>query len=185
MTVLDISLNNVVLTGFMGTGKSTIGRLVAEKMDRDFIDMDNLIETREGKMISEIFAEHGEPYFRQLEARLCQELSAKKGLVISTGGGTLVPEKNMRLISRTSLIICLDCDLEVLWQRVAHRQHRPLVQTDSGEDERYNKFAELFESRREAYRRIPLHLDVSYLPIPKVVERVCTCAQRQFGMSNL
>src|SRR3954466_2305869 len=80
---------NIVITGFMGTGKTTVGRLLAERLQRPFLDMDSVIESHFGKPIPRIFAEDGEPAFRVFEAQLCYELSEKQGLVLSTGGGAL------------------------------------------------------------------------------------------------
>jgi len=78
---------NIILTGFMGTGKSTIGQFLAAELRRDFVDMDTVIEQREGRPIPQIFAADGQPYFRRLEAGLCRELAARHSLVIATGGG--------------------------------------------------------------------------------------------------
>ena len=100
---------NIILTGFMGTGKTSVGREVARRLGRPFIDMDAEIEARTGKSIPAIFAEEGEAHFRNLEAGLCRELSARRGLVIATGGGTLVNEENRRLMSSGGLVICLTC----------------------------------------------------------------------------
>ncbi len=93
----------------MGTGKSTVGQLVAAKLGHEFVDMDTLIEQREGRPIPRIFAESGEPYFRQLEAAVCKELATRSGLVIATGGGALVSEPNLRVMEQSGLVICLDC----------------------------------------------------------------------------
>jgi shikimate kinase len=92
-------MQNIILTGFMGTGKSTVGQVVAARLGRRFVDMDALIEQREGRPIPQIFAEAGEPYFRQLEAGLCRELAEQAAQVIATGGGALVPEANWRTLA--------------------------------------------------------------------------------------
>lgn len=162
---------NIILTGFMGTGKSTVGRLVAAELGREFVDMDTLIEQREGRPISQIFAQQGEAYFRQLEADLCRELAGQKGLVIATGGGALVPEANLRIMEQSGLVICLDCDPATLWQRIGQSEDRPmLADQDEG---RFTRLAALLEQRAPAYRRIPHHLDVTQLTPEAAAERVC------------
>ena len=124
-------MKNIILTGFMGTGKSTIGRLVAAELDREFVDMDTLIEAREGRSINQIFAEAGEPYFRQLEANLCEELTARPELVIATGGGTLVPPQNLQVMETGGLVVCLTCHPDTLWQRIGQSEDRPMLAEDN------------------------------------------------------
>lgn len=152
---------NIILTGFMGTGKSTLGRLVAVELGREFMDMDTLIEQREGRPIRQIFAESDEAYFRQLEADLCRELAQQAGLVIATGGGALVPEANLRVMESNGLVICLDCAPTVLWQRIGQSEDRPML---AAQDEtRFARLAALLEQRAPAYSRIQHHLDVTHL----------------------
>ncbi|MCB9079328.1 MAG: shikimate kinase [Anaerolineaceae bacterium] len=162
---------NIILTGFMGTGKTTVGQLVAAQLQREFIDMDDLIESREGRPISHIFANEGEPYFRRLEADLCRELAAKSELVIATGGGALVPEANLRVMERTGLVICLDCQPDVLWQRIGHSQNRPML---AAQDEgRFARLAALLEQRTPAYGRIKYHVDVTRLAPAQAAVQIC------------
>ncbi len=162
---------NVILTGFMGTGKSTVGQLAAAQLGRDFVDMDTFIEQREGRSIPQIFAQRGEAYFRQLEAELCRELAQRQGLVIATGGGTLVPEANLRLMEQSGLVICLDCDPAVLWQRIGQSENRPmLAEPDEG---RLARLAALLAQRASAYGRIALHLDVTHLSPEEATRQIC------------
>ena len=97
---------NIILTGFMGTGKTTVGTLLAKKLQREFIDTDALIETRQGRTIPEIFAESGEATFRQMEADIASELGEKEGLVISTGGRFMLNPANVKVLSSKSWIFC-------------------------------------------------------------------------------
>lgn len=168
---------NIILTGFMGTGKSTVGQLVAARLDRTFIDMDTLIEQREGRTIPQIFAQRGEPYFRQLEADLCHELSLQSDLVIATGGGALVPEANLRLMEQSGLVICLDCEPAILWQRIGQSDNRPmLAKADEG---RFARLAALLQQRASAYERIQLHLDVTHLSPEATAQRICEYANER------
>lgn len=165
---------NIILTGFMGTGKSTIGQLAATCLQRDFVDMDAVIEARQGRPISRIFAEAGEPYFRQLEAELCRELAGQQGLVIATGGGALVPAENLRVIQQSGLVVCLDCEPAVLWQRIGQSDDRPML---AGQDEgRFARLAVLLEQRTPAYARIERHLDVTHLSPEEAAQRICEFA---------
>lgn len=163
-------MRNIILTGFMGTGKSTVGRLVAAKLQREFIDMDTLIEQREGRAITQIFAESGEPYFRQLEANLCRELAAQSELVIATGGGALVPEANLRVMEESGLVICLDCEPDTLWQRIGQSKNRPMLADQ--DEERFARLQTLLEQRAPAYTRIEHHLDVTYLTLEEAAKRI-------------
>lgn len=162
---------NIILTGFMGTGKSTVGQLVAAELNCEFVDMDTLIEQRENRPIRQIFAESGEAYFRQLEADLCRELAQQEGLVIATGGGALVAEVNLRVMESSGLVICLDCDPAVLWQRIGHSEDRPML---AAQDEtRFARLATLLEQRAPAYGRIKHHLDVTHLSPAEAARRIC------------
>lgn len=137
---------NVVITGFMGSGKSSVGREVAQRLGWPFVDMDDLIEEREGAPIPKIFAQRGEDYFRQMEKELCRELAAKRGLVIATGGGTLLPIESRRLMEEGSWVICLIAEVEELLTRIPKDGSRPLLQGD------YRKEVEaLLAERSQAY----------------------------------
>jgi shikimate kinase len=164
-------IKNIVLTGFMGTGKSTIGRLVAAELQRDFMDMDTIIEQREGRTINQIIGDSGEAYFRQLEANLCRELAAQSGLVIATGGGALVPEENLRVMERSGLVVCLDCDPTILWKRIGRSKNRPMLAAhDEG---RFARMMALLEKRGPAYGRIKHHLDMTHLSSKEAVKQIC------------
>jgi shikimate kinase len=160
----------------MGTGKSTIGQLVADCTGRTFVDMDTIIERREGRPISQIFAEEGEPYFRRIEAALCRELAGQTGLVIATGGGALVSAENRQAMAESGLVVCLDCEPDVLWQRIGQSEDRPmLAEPDEG---RFARLAALLEKRAPAYARIEHHLDVTYLTPEEAADRICEMANR-------
>ena len=173
---VQVDSQNIVLTGFMGTGKSTIGRLAAAELGRRFVDMDTLIEQREGRTIKQIFADDGETCFRRLEANLCQELAAQEGLVIATGGGALVSEANLHVMEGSGLVVCLDCEPATLWQRIGHSEDRPMLAArDEG---RFTRLAALLEKRTPAYGRIKHHLDVTQLPPNVVARQICELASR-------
>src|SRR5687768_3382009 len=124
--------SNLILTGFMGTGKTTVGRLVAEKIGREFVDTDLVIEERHGP-IDAIFQRQGESAFRDIELALAQELGRRNRLVIATGGRMLLDPKNFRELSRNGRIFCLVASPEVIYERVSRdpsRISRPLLEVD-------------------------------------------------------
>lgn len=143
---------NIVLTGFMGTGKTSVGRALAQMLDREFVDMDTWLEEREGMTIAKIFAEKGETYFREHERDLCRELAAGHNLVIATGGGALVSPEN-RQAFRSAYVICLDASADEILRRLAGEEERPLLRGDK----RAN-VENLLNTRRDAYAQIALHV---------------------------
>ena len=146
---------NIILVGFMGTGKSSAGRMIAERLNMDFIDMDDEIVRREGASIPDIFRDRGEPAFRALERALSTELSERANLVISTGGGIVLNPDNIRDFSRTGSVFCLQAKPETILRRVEHDTNRPLLQ---GGD-RLAKISELLARRQTLYDTIPLQID--------------------------
>ena len=165
--MLPASLN-ITLTGFMGSGKSTVGWIVARLLDRPFVDMDSEIEQRAGKTIAHIFAQEGEAAFRRMEADLCRELAAQSGLVIATGGGALTFEENRRALAQSGLLICLDVTAEQVIQRLEGRDDRPLL---AGEDRR-RRIEELLSRRMAAYAAISIHIRTDGLTADEVAEEV-------------
>ena len=138
---------NIVLCGFMGCGKSTIGSLLAKKTGCAFIDLDRYIEKQENRSVSQIFEENGEPYFRERERHAAQTLAAKSGLVIATGGGTLTFQENVDVLKRSGRIVLLDVPVEVVAKRLQNDTTRPLLNRPDKE-----------AAMRELYdRRLPLY----------------------------
>jgi shikimate kinase/3-dehydroquinate synthase len=172
---------DLILTGFMGSGKSRVGREVARRLGRPFLDMDAEIEARAGKSIPRIFAEDGEDAFRRLEASLCEELSREGGpgaearaRVIATGGGTLVDPGNRSAMARRGTLVCLRCDADEVLRRIggAEDSERPLlaVADPRAEVER------LLAARQQAYTAIPWQVDTTRLSIEETAEQVMAFA---------
>ena len=164
----QLPASNIILTGFMGTGKTAVGREVAARLGRPFVDLDDLIVQRAGKSIPEIFAQDGEPAFRALEAAICGEMAAPAGLVIATGGGAVVNPANREALAAGGTVICLEADLDTILQRVGPGDDRPML---AGPD-RVARIRELLAARAEAYAALPQHLDRTHLTIPATAERV-------------
>jgi shikimate kinase len=159
---------NIVLVGFMGTGKSTVGRLLAARLGRPFVDMDEEIERRAGRPIPEIFAREGEPAFRRLERALVRELSARSGLVIAPGGGIVLDPANVADFARSGLVACLAAAPATILARVGQDPHRPLLQ---GGDP-LGRIVALLDRRRDLYEAIPFRIDTDGLAPEAVAERV-------------
>ncbi|MBN1875031.1 MAG: 3-dehydroquinate synthase [Anaerolineae bacterium] len=166
-------MKNIILTGFMGTGKTTVGQEVARQLDRSFVDMDGEIELRAGKPISRIFAEDGEPAFREIEAILCAELSAQDELVIATGGGALLNPMNRKWLQRSGIVICLDAEPDEILRRVQDNETRPLLNVDAPQAE----IARLLAERSEAYAVIPWHIETTGQSVDTIAAQVLTLAE--------
>lgn len=124
-------MTNIILCGFMGCGKSTVGKLLAKKTGTNFIDMDQYIEKQTGQTVKEIFEKYGENHFRDLEHKACIDLSKTNNKIIAAGGGTLTFERNINALKKAGVIIFLDADYEVLCERLQGDTTRPLLQKDN------------------------------------------------------
>lgn len=170
-------MRNIVLTGYMGTGKTTVSFEVARRLNWPFVDMDSLIESRQGRTVRRIFEQDGEPYFRQLETALCREIAADwQGHVVATGGGALVNAQNLAVLTPQNLVVCLDCDPQVLYERLAHATNRPLLDSPAPQE----RLLALLRERQPAYARIPHHVDTTHRP----VEAIAADILRLWQMAN-
>lgn len=161
---------NLTITGFMGTGKTTVGQILAERLGRTFVDMDARIEAEFGKTIAQVFADDGEELFRQAEARLCQKLAGENSLVIATGGGALVSEENLQAMEAAGPVVCLTAGADTILSRVEEFEDRPLLPGDR--EEKRRNIENLLLSRRGAYGRIPLRVPTDDIQPEAVAENV-------------
>lgn len=161
MPIIDFPADkNIVITGFMGTGKTTVGRLLAERLGRAFMDMDEQIEANFGKPIPRIFAEEGESAFRVAEAQLCHDFAQQQGLVVSTGGGALINPANRLQLAESGVIICLTAGIDTILARVAQaNSDRPLLPSDR--EQLRARVRHLLHERRHAYAAIAHQVDTS------------------------
>lgn len=162
-------MRNIVLIGFMGTGKTSVGHALAERLGLTFVDMDAIIEEREARPITEIFATDGEPYFRTVERALVQELADQEGLVIGTGGGVVLNPDNINDFSATGLVVCLQAAPETILDRVAHDTTRPLL----AGDDKMQKILGILEARKHLYDALPHQVDTDGLTVDEVAEKIC------------
>lgn len=154
----------------MGTGKTTVGKRVAARLGRKFLDTDALIEQKSGKTIAALFMERGEPYFRTLEREAVASVCMKEGIVVATGGGALMNEENVRKLKASGTLICLSATPEIILSRVQGNTDRPLLQSDDP----LAKIRTLLAARAGAYAKADLILDTSCLSVEAVVEKICS-----------
>lgn len=143
---------NIALIGFMGTGKSTVGQLVAEQLGFRFVDTDHLIEGRVGKPITRIFQDAGEAGFRDLERHLLGEMTPWTRTVIATGGGFAAQPGNLEELKKFALVVWLCATPETIWERTRHQNHRPLLKAPDPEA----RIRELLAEREPFYRQADL-----------------------------
>ena len=162
------NIQNLVLAGFMGSGKSSVGRLVAEQLHFQFVDTDALIEKRAGKYISDIFEQDGEPAFRKLEREVVAELNGEERMVVSTGGGMIVDPANLALLKEHALVVCLWASPETIWERTRYSSHRPLLQ----EADPQAKIRRLLAEREPFYRQADVLVNTERRSVREVAAHV-------------
>ncbi|MCS6885150.1 MAG: shikimate kinase [Blastocatellia bacterium] len=153
------------LTGFMGCGKTSVGRELARLVSVQFIDLDEQIVKSSGKSIKEIFTEHSEAHFRQLERELLTQIVAHQPAVVSLGGGTFINPQNRRLIIQNGISVFLHCSLETIYKRLQNDTLRPLFSDRSN-------FEKLYRERLPIYQLADLQLDVSSLSIEEAASKI-------------
>lgn len=159
---------NIALIGFMATGKSTVGRKLARRLRRRFVDLDEAIEAREGMRVHEIFSRKGETYFRKVEKETLRGLLQAGAQVIATGGGAVLDRENLKLMKEKSLLVWLTASPEALLYRVGKGVERPLL---SGGNKR-QRVQELLKQRRKAYAQAHVSIDTGCLTADEVVGKI-------------
>jgi len=151
-------MKNIVLIGFMGTGKTTIGRLLASRLGRPFVDCDKKVEYENGMTIREIFEHYGEEYFRQKENEVIAKLARYNNAVIATGGGVMLSNENMRRLKRNGVLIALTASVETILERTGRRNTRPLLLDIFPREQIVNN---LLSERRELYLKADFSIDTN------------------------
>lgn len=158
----------------MGTGKTVVGRELAKKKKWRFIDLDDLIELREGRSICDIFSKKGEPYFRRLEKKILKEVSCENKFVVSCGGGIVNSEENIKIMKETGIIICLKATPAVILERTKGSVFRPLLNVDNPKE----KIGILLKLRAPYYAKAHKSINTSSRSIPEVVSGIIKLIKR-------
>jgi len=161
-------MKNIVLVGFMGTGKTEVGKILSKKLGYALIDADTEIEKKQNTTITEIFRQQGEPAFRDIEAEVIKQLSGLKKNVISTGGGAVLRQENIDNLRANGVIVCLSATPETILQRTSVNNDRPLLQTENP----LQKIKELLEYRRPYYEKADIMIDTENKSPLEVAEEI-------------
>ena len=162
------SIQNIALIGFMGTGKSTVGRMAADALRFTFLDTDHVIEEWAKKSINDIFVQDGEPAFRELEKRLVEQLTHRTKTVVATGGGLAANETNLASLKTHALVVCLWASAEKIFERVKNHTHRPLL----NEPDPLAKIKSLLEARGPYYRQADVLVNTEMRSLREVAVQV-------------
>jgi shikimate kinase len=161
-------VNNIYIVGFMGTGKSSVGRELARLRNTQFVDLDKSIELKEKRRISEIFAKEGEPFFRKLEKEALMNVSLKNSVVVACGGGIVIDKDNIRVMKETGKIICLTATPEAILKRTSGCADRPLLNVADPKQQ----IALLLEKRAPYYALADETVDTSNSSVKEVVNTI-------------
>ena len=161
-------IQNLALIGFMGTGKSSVGRLVAQLLHFTYLDTDQVIESRAHKLINDIFQQDGEPAFREWERLIVQELTHRQKTVISTGGGLPLNPLNLDSLKTHALVVCLWASAETIYERVREHNHRPLL----NESDPLVRIQQLLSAREPFYRQADVLVNTERRSVREVAVQV-------------
>lgn len=161
-------MQDIYLVGFMGTGKTAVGRYLAKSLGLELVDIDDLIVKKEGRSISDIFAQSDEPYFRKAEKEVLKEVAAKTRQVVDCGGGIVIDPENIMIMKQSGRLICLSARPEVILERTKRHSHRPLLNVADP----LAKIKELLEARKPYYEKADFTVDTSDLTIQQVAEKI-------------
>lgn len=172
---MNIIHRSIVLLGMMGAGKSYVGRLLAQRLGRDFMDSDTLIEADQGMAISEIFKQKGEAQFRVLEReKILSLLKSDEPAVIATGGGAVTTSEVMKAVKEQAVSIWLSADCKTLFDRIASDTGRPLLQVDDP----LKRLETLLGQRKHLYAQADITVDVTEKSPEDIVENICAALPR-------
>lgn len=158
----------IILTGFMGTGKTAVGETLAKKLGFQFLDTDLMVEKETGKTITEIFEKEGEAAFRGYEKKMLRKALEKERVVLATGGGAIVDPENLKLMKEKGIVIGLAASAQVIFDRIAKMDTRPLLKTK----DQMKKIQELLSERSPYYREADRIIDTTAKAVDKTVEEI-------------
>jgi shikimate kinase len=161
-------MKNIVLTGFMGAGKTAVGKELARLLDVPLIDIDSDIEKSERMTINDIFKQRGETKFRDIETAMIKKISQRENIVISTGGGAVMKDENMEALRRNGIVICLMASPEAILHRVSHNSERPLLQGENP----LRKIEDLLHVRQPFYDKADIIIDTENRTPLQIAEEI-------------
>lgn len=168
-------MNNIYLVGFMATGKSTVGKKLAKKLKRQFVDLDQLIELRQKRPITDIFAKNGEAYFRKIEKEMLEQAAAEDNFIYACGGGIVIDKDNIKIMKQTGTLICLTANPQVVLKRIGSASHRPLLDVPDPK----KQIGLLLKLRAPFYAKADKTIDTSRLSVAQVVSRILKLAGKK------
>ncbi len=160
--------NNIVLVGFMGTGKTTVGKALAAKLNWTYVDTDELIEQKTRLSIPTIFQQHGEPYFRDVESEVIKETILKLHQIISTGGGIVIREQNIKTIKSNGIMVCLTTTPEKIFERIKSDTNRPLLQVENPKQ----RIQDLLKVREPYYAKADITIITTHLSPEEIANQI-------------
>jgi shikimate kinase len=171
-----VKINRIYLAGFMASGKSTIGPILANVLGWDYYDLDCEIEKREAKKIVDIFEENGEEYFRTLENNTLNDLSQVNNIVVSLGGGTMAKADNLKVMKSTGKIVFLETSPEEVYNRLKNKTDRPLVKdlvlSEAGKEEFIAKINKLLSERQPYYSQADININTDTANVGRTVDQI-------------
>jgi len=176
----------IFLIGFMTAGKSTVGKILANTIGWNFIDLDQEIERIENKSVIKVFKENGEQYFRQLEHQTLKRISNEKNFVISLGGGTIENPENMKIISLQGIIIYLEISVQEAFKRLKYKRNRPILFNDSNEEvsdqELIERITNIYNRRIALYNQADIKINTDRMKVGKTVDTIVRILKKDFGI---
>ena len=159
---------NIVLVGFMGSGKSLVSKEISRRLKKEVISTDDLIEKREGKSIADIFRDSKETYFRKLEKEVVKEVAAKQGVIIDCGGGVVLDEENIKTLKENGILFYLKASAECLYQQIQLGKPRPLLQVPDP----LGKVKELLKQRENYYSKADHTIDCDFTTVDDMANKI-------------
>ena len=159
---------NIYLVGFMGTGKTSVGRQLAKEKGWSFVDLDELIELKEQRRIVDIFAKDGEPYFRKVEKKILKQVATQKKFVVACGGGVVLDKDNIKLMKKSGMVICLCATCVEILKRISGSTHRPILNVKKPRE----RIELLLKMRAPYYMQADKTIDTSGLSVKQVVGKI-------------
>lgn len=167
-------MRNIVLAGFMGTGKTEVGKELSRLLSMRLIDVDHEIEQAEAMPVKDIFMKKGESYFREIEAEIIRKYAAERKLIIATGGGAVLRKENLAALRENGTIFCLTAHPETILDRISRNDERPLLQGN----ERMDKIRNLLSIRGPLYEHAGIMIDTENKTPLQIAEEIIGIAQR-------